>query len=164
MTERTPAPTLRAIGGLDSRLWGDERSRVVWLESAAIGWQVQTLGAWLLSTALLWADGRAALGWATALIWIPASASVLGVAYVHAHGIPTPSARARLSSPRSWALIALVIAWLVGAFRAVGGPTASPSLVWGLLGGLVAALAVAAVAERRRRRAVDLVADDAFED
>jgi hypothetical protein len=33
-----------------------------------------------------------------------------------------------------------------------------------LLCGLVAALAVAAVAERRRRRAVDLVADDTFED
>ena len=65
MTQGTPVPTLRAIGGLGSRLWGGERSHVVRLESAAVGRQVQTVGAWPVSTALLWADGRAAPGWAT---------------------------------------------------------------------------------------------------
>lgn len=165
MTEHNPVPTLRAIGALDSRLWGDERSRVVWLESAAVGWQVQTFGAWLLSTAMLWAGGRAGLWWAIALIWVPGLASVLTVVYVRAHGIATPSARERLSSPRSWALLALILAWLVGAVRAVGRLSTSPSFVVGLLCGLTAALVVAVAAERRRRRrAVDLVADDTFED
>ncbi len=163
MTEHTLVPALRAIGALDSRLWGDERSRVVWLESAAVGWQVQTFGAWLLSTALLWAEGPAGLWWAVALVWVPGLASVIAVAYVRAHGIPTPPARARLSSPRSWALLALILAWLVGAVRAVGGLAASPSFVVGLVCGLTAALVVAVVAERRRR-VDDLVADDTFED
>ncbi len=159
-----PVPTLRAIGDLDSPLWGDERSRTVWLEACAVAYQVHSFGAALLATALVWAAGPAYANWSIAVMILPGLANVAALRYVRAHGIETPSLRRGFRSPRGWVLLTIVAAWVVGLLRARLGAEASASYAWGLLVGLGVGVLVALALDRRRRRAVTLPDDDVFDD
>jgi hypothetical protein len=45
MSHRPQASLLRSVGGLDNPIWGDERSRAVRQEAAAVAQQVQFVAA-----------------------------------------------------------------------------------------------------------------------
>jgi hypothetical protein len=49
---------LRTIGNLDDPLRGDERSRTIWCEGAAVAQQVQFIAAIVVGTVMAWAGGR----------------------------------------------------------------------------------------------------------
>ncbi len=163
MTDPT-VPTLRAIGDLDSPLWGDERSRTVWLEACAVAYQVQSFGAALLATALVWAGGADYASWSIAAMVLPGVANIAALRYVTAHGIETPALRRGMRSPRGWVLLAIAAAWVVGLLRARLGAEASAAYAWGLVVGLGLGVLVAVLLDRRRRRAVTLPDDDVFDD
>lgn len=158
-----PAPLLRAIADLDSPQWGDERTRLVWLEGTAIGLQLVVDLTWLLATAMVWVGQRPLLSWAVATVALVGLSQSVVVRYVRSHRIPLPALGKNLRMPRQWPRLLMALLFAVGALRAVGGLTTDPSFAWGMVCGAAGAVTAGAIGVRRSRRAAELPPDDTFD-
>lgn len=156
------ASLLRTIGGLDEPRRGDERSRRIWCEAAAVAQQVQFIAAIMVAAVMAWAGGRQGVYWSVLLLWVSAMGNVTIALYVSRGGIPCNTVWRRLASPRGGLTLFLVLAWAVGAAWTLGGAATGLDRAIGFTVGLILVVVLATVLAHRRARNSGLPDDDDF--
>jgi hypothetical protein len=156
------ASLLRTIGSLDEPRLGDERSRRIWCEAAAVAQQVQFIATLMAAAVMAWAGGRHGAYWSVLVLGVSAMGNATIALYVSRSGIPCNAVWRRLTSPRGGLTLFMVLAWAVGAARTLGGAAIGLDRAIGFTVGLILVVVLATVLARRRARNSGLPDDDDF--
>lgn len=165
-SKKSPDGVLRWIGDLDHPFYSDERSRFVWYEASAIGFQLLFAGIYFMVGVMFWIGGAGALPYGLPFLLLAVvSAGVIQNVATSNSAEYYPN-KTDFSRSRGKAVLVLGLFVLGGALRAMADLTGeSDGGFWGGFGeggtiglgvGALAGVAALAVKGRQHRRKEEL--------